>query len=209
MKNILAYSLSSSRPLISDFELAELLDGTADSRYGKIKRWLAQGLLVRIRRGLYYLAFNKKAEVQTFELAQYIYGPSYISLESALAYHNLIPEAVHTITSVCTKRSKIFHTPFGEFNYWHLPVENFYLDVKLIRNDNEQFLMANPWKAICDYVYCYKKNWLGMQPLVDSLRIDEKDLPKLQEKELIALDGYYHHQRISHFLAGIKRDLNL
>src|SRR5438270_12510241 len=112
------------RPYLTDIELERLLGGTPDSRYGKVKRMLVQGKLLHIRRGLYCitreLGYLQKPSL--LEMAQYIYGPSFISLESALSYHNLIPEAVYTTTSVTSKRSKEFKTPLGYFSYRQVPL---------------------------------------------------------------------------------------
>ena len=140
-------------------------------------------------------------------MASYIYGPSYISLESALAYHKLIPEAVPTITSVCTKRSKEFKTPLGVYSYLHLPIENFYTEVELVADGEYHFFMAKPWKAICDYVFCYKKEWRGIEPLLKSLRIDLEDIPKLNDDEIRLLQDYYQQRRLTGFLKAIQRDL--
>ena len=160
MANLLEATLQQyPRPYLTDIELATLLDGTPDSRYGKVKRLLAQGKMVHIRKGLYCLTntigYLKKPH--PYELAQYIYGPSYISMESALSFHKLIPETVYTITSVTNKRAKEFKTPLGIFSYLHLPIKNFYTGVKLIKESGSQFFIATPWKAICDYIFCYKK----------------------------------------------------
>src|SRR5579863_1173434 len=89
------------RPYLTDAELEALLEGTPDSRYGKVKRLLAQGKLLHIRRGLYCLTdmLGYLIKPHPFELAQYIYGPSYISFESALSFYQLIPETVYTVTS--------------------------------------------------------------------------------------------------------------
>lgn len=199
------------RPYITDVDLAYALDGSPDSRYSKVKRLSAQGMLLHIRRGLYCPTEKMGYLIppHPFELAQYIYGPSYISLESALAYHGLIPEAVYTITSVCTKRSKEFHTPFGIFSYSHLPIENFYLDVELISIENYRFFMAKPWKAICDYLFCYKKEWDKIEPLLESLRIDREELPLPRYEEIETLSEYYSNSRITRFLKNIKREFIL
>lgn len=140
-----------SSPCLTDVELSLLLRDSADSRYAKLKRLLAANKLIRIRRGLYCRtdAVDHSIKIHPLELAQYIYAPSYISLESALVYHKLIPEAVHTITSVCTKRSKDFNTPLGLFSYSHLPLENFYIEVEHIAENGSHFFMAKAWKAIC------------------------------------------------------------
>lgn len=199
------------RGYLTDVELGFLLESSPNSRYGKVKRLLKQGNLVHIRRGLYYLTkgFGIDFSLHPFELAQPIYGPSYISLESALSYHKLIPEAVYTVTSVCIKRSKDFKTPLGNFVYLKLPEENFYAEVDLISDGRVSFFMAKPWKAICDYIFCYKKDWSSLDPLVKSLRINIEDLPILTDQEIDTLKEYYHHQRISRFLKCIQRDLNL
>ncbi|NNM58410.1 MAG: hypothetical protein HKM04_01160 [Legionellales bacterium] len=200
-----------TRPLMTEAELAFMFSGSDDSRYSKIKRLVAQGKLLRIRRGLYTWARDSKPKValHSFELAQRIYAPSYVSLESALAYHQLIPEAVYTVTSVSTKRSKEFDTPLGKFSYTRLPTHNFYVNVKLVVVDNHQFFMAKPWKAICDYVYCYKKNWRSLEPLQKSLRIDIDELSLLGDSVMTQLEHYYHSERITRFLCGIKRELKL
>ena len=194
------------RPYVTDGELQGLLAGTPDSRYGKVKRLLARGKLQHIRRGLYYLADNTRyfTKPHPFELAQYICGPSYISLESVLSFHKLIPETVYTVTSATTKRSHEFKTPLGLFSYLHLPLENFYTEVELITENNYPFFMAKPWKAICDYIYCYKKDWNTLRPLLESLRINQEDLPFLSDEKIGLLDEYYHHARISRFLKGVK-----
>ena len=193
------------RPYINDGELKVLLNGTPNSRYGKVKRLLAQGRLLHIRRGLYCLTdwVGYAEKPHPFELAQYVYGPSYISFESALSYHQLIPEAVYTITNATSSRSKEFKTPLGLFSYHRLPAENLYTQVEIAHLGRCRFLMAKPWKAICDYVFCYKKDWDSLEPLQESLRMNLNDLPFLRNEEIQLLDEYYHQKRISQFLKGI------
>ncbi len=49
-----------------------------------------------------------------------IYGPSYISLEYALSFYNMIPEKSETVTAATNKRNKIFDTPGGRFTYRYI-----------------------------------------------------------------------------------------
>ena len=148
-----------------------------------------------------------RSVVHPYELAQYIYGPSYISLESVLSFHQLIPEMTLTVTSVATKRSRHFMTPLGQFSFQHQPKKNFYIGVERIEEDGHLFLMAKPWKAICDYIFCYKKDWKNLEPLSDSLRIDLEALPMLHDEEYALFEQYYHSTRINRFLKGIRKDL--
>ena len=69
--------------------------------------------------------------------------------------------------------------------------------------------MATPWKAICDYVYCNKKNWTSLNPLFESLRIEPEDLPRPSVEELSELQSFYHQERINRFLTGVAQELNL
>lgn len=195
---------------VTDSELSVILDGTDNSRHAQVKRALAKGELKRIKRGLYTLDKQlASTKPHPFELAQRIYGPSYISLESALSYHNLIPEAVYEVTSVTSKRQNKFSTPLGIFSYLHAPQKNLFIEVDRIEENGRYFFMATPWKAITDYVFCYKKTWKSIDPIINSLRIELDDLAPLEQQTLIELNNYYNNRRVTLFLAGIKRDLNL
>ncbi len=64
---------------ISGTELKSIVGGTEDARKAIIKRAVQEGYLQRLRRD-YYLIRNitNKPMINTFELAQFIYGPSVI-----------------------------------------------------------------------------------------------------------------------------------
>jgi len=107
-------------------ELMRILLKSPDGHYGLVKRAIAKGDIIRIRRGLYVLSKrHQRNGIDLFELAQTIYGPSYISLESALSYHRWIPEGVQTTTSVSQNRSIEFRTPLGVFSYSRMPKFNY------------------------------------------------------------------------------------
>ena len=68
--------------------------------------------------------------------------------------------------------------------------------------------MAKAWRAICDYVFWYKKYWNSLEPLMASLRMNFDDLPRLNNKEVKLLDEYYQNKRMSRFLIDIKNDFD-
>lgn len=199
--------LNYPRPYVTEAEIEALLASSANSRYSTVKRMLAKGILLHIRRGLYSIApqTTGSPKPHPFELATYIYSPSYVSLESALSFHQLIPEAVYSTTCVTNKRSKEFITPLGDFNFHAVPFDDLYTEVQLIQQNEHRFFMAKPWKAICDYIYCYKKNWKNLSPLIKSLRID--NIPTLSPTLKHTLEEYYHHSRITAFLTAAIKDL--
>ncbi|PIQ42625.1 MAG: hypothetical protein COV52_02380 [Gammaproteobacteria bacterium CG11_big_fil_rev_8_21_14_0_20_46_22] len=180
---------------ISGTELKAMLMGTEDARRAVIKRAVHEGYLQRLRRD-YYLIRNitNKPMINMFELAQLIYGPSYISFESALSYHNWIPERVSTTCSATIKQSKSFNTPVGEFSFEKIPNDSFKLGVAYTKEENTRYLMADPWKAIADMIYCRKKRWESINDLMFDLRIEEACIKNHKLGLLAELSNLYPHK---------------
>jgi len=192
------------RAFCTDAELQYLLPSSTDARKAVIKRAVAQGLLIRIKRGLYCIAEEiGLKKINSFELAQFIYGLSCISLESALSYYGLIPEAVYTTTSVTIKRSKKFSTPIGEYDYCKVPSENFLIAVNRVEFEGIVFFIASPWRVLTDYVYCYKKDWDSLLDLENDLRLSVEDLPKVSSLLAENLKDYYRNKRVDAFIDTI------
>jgi predicted transcriptional regulator of viral defense system len=193
----------------TETELKRIGLKSADSRYGLVKRAIANKDIIRIRRGLYCLSKkHQRYGIDLFELAQPVYRPSYISLESALSYHGWIPEGVPTITSVSLKRSIEFKTPLGIFSYSRNPKYD-YVGVERIRSGKSLFLMADPTKALIDYMYIFKKNWKVADPLIISLRIEQENLEKLNKDILLTLKNKGLSRRVTYFIDGLIKDLGL
>jgi hypothetical protein len=49
-----------------------------------------------------------------------VYQPAYLSLETVLSYHGLIPEGVYTLTCVSPRKTQEYYTPIGTFCYKRL-----------------------------------------------------------------------------------------
>ncbi len=194
--------------LVTDTDIANVIRGSHDKRYALLKRALAKGDLIHLRRGLYLLGKQYQREpLNLFAVAQKIYGPSYISLESALAHHGWIPEAVRTVTSATSKRSSLFETPLGVFSFSRIIVSPFLIDVSREVSGEDSFWIAGPWKAIADYVYFYKKEWKGIAPLLESLRIEEEEILTAKKETLLELESAYRSRRVKRFLKGVRKDL--
>ncbi len=215
---------------IQDADLAMfLMDKTNDARYSMVKRALKQGLLIRIRRGLYLIGSKAKQLLpDEFELALLIYGPSFISLESALSYHGWIPEMVYTMTSVSTKRAKEFKTPIGIFSYKCVPVEKFYTGVDRMKAKNGIFFVATPWRALADFIYTRRKSptlliqsslklrrskqlrrteWKNLSELEADLRIDRETLINSDKKMLKLLAESYPSRRVRENLKRFLKEI--
>lgn len=196
--------------IFTDLEVDNLLSGSRDSRYGVVKRAIAAGKIINLRRGLYcFAALYRRHPLNLFSIAQYLYPLSYISLQSALAHHGWIPESVQAVTSVSQRRSRDFATSLGTFHYYHLRSEPFFAGVTRESADSGPYLMATPWKAIADYVAAYKKEWRGLHPLIHSLRIEEEQLSAVSGDALAEVEAAYSQRRVRRFLKGVRKDLRL
>jgi predicted transcriptional regulator of viral defense system len=185
-------------------DVAVSVDGSDFSRHGLIKRAMSAGEILKIRRGLYCLApeFQKKP-ISVYGLAQRIYGPSYISMETALSYHGWIPEKVYACTCASFGNSKDFETPLGVFSYKRVPQHTFFHGVERCGDENGNVIfMASPAKALVDYLYIHQLNWSRIDEPTGSLRIDEDELACITKEELEALLNNYSNGRIKRFLFG-------
>jgi len=70
----------------------------------RLFEWKSQGYIVKLRKEWYCLPSFLKEPYNTWLIANLVHAPSYISLETALAYYNVIPEGVFMTTSVTTNR---------------------------------------------------------------------------------------------------------
>jgi len=114
-----------------------------------LKNWMRKGYLTMLRRGLYVLS-ETKDKTDTMLFAAKIYSPSYISLEMALNYYGIIPEAVFTVTSVTTRKTKEFKTPVGNFSYQKIKREA-YGGFETKKQNGISFNLAVPEKALMDF----------------------------------------------------------
>lgn len=69
--------------------------------------------------------------------------------------------------------------------------------------------MASPFKALTDYVYVRKKDWTGIEPVVNSLRIEPEEFEQVTRDNLDSLINNYPNSRVKRFIEGIGKDLNL
>lgn len=138
-------------PLISLSEIHKAFP-TLDKR--RLSEWCKKGYIENVKRGFYRFTDQPINQGVTYFTANKIYTPSYISLESALAYYQVIPEAVFTSTSISTLNTTKLFTSTGNFNYQHVK-ENLFFGYGLISLSGLIISMANLEKAILDYLYLH------------------------------------------------------
>jgi predicted transcriptional regulator of viral defense system len=130
--------------------------GRYKSPKDKVSRMEASGDLIRLKKGLYIVSSKNTDGLYSQELiANHLYGPSYVSFETALSYYGLIPERAYLIKSMTTKRAKKFTTPVGDFAYTKANTDYFGVGIgQILVDDKYAFLIATPEKALCDLICC-------------------------------------------------------
>ncbi len=185
-----ALSAYNDQPLSTQVILGLLRDYSRP--YDKIVELVQQGYLLQIRKGL-YITSPKVSTVmpEPFLIANHLYGPSHISLDSALFHWGLIPERVFEITSVTTKASKLFSTQNLTYNFTHLPKDYYAIGIQSLAITQKQtILIASPEKCICDKIITTSGVNLRSKKqaiffLVEDLRIDKENIRKLNLREMV------------------------
>lgn len=192
------------KPYIFGTDLCHLLDKSPDSRHSIVKRAVKDGLLLPLRRDL-YLINRQHSPIDSFEVSSILYGPSYISFESALDYHGWIPEAVRSTTCASSKRSKEFKTALGFFTYEHVPITAFALGIGQHQKGDITLFIANPWKALADIIYVRKRVWLTLNDLSEDLRIDPEHFKDFDLSLLTDLITNYPSNRVKQTLHALQK----
>jgi hypothetical protein len=182
---------------------------TAGARALLVHRAFQAGEILRLKPGLFTLGPPyRKSEPHPFVVAGVLHAPSHISLESALAHHGLIPEAVYQVSSVTVGRSREFSTPLGVFSYRRVPAHLPRAGVEAVAvARNAWAFIASPLRAIADAVFLNKEitwNRNGIGYLTESLRIEEDDLRTLSFEALDEILESIRSRRVRAYLEGLK-----
>lgn len=119
----------------------------------QLARFVKKKWLTRIKKGLY--CFNLEI-IDALELANRLYQPSYISLETALNFYGIIPDIPQTVTSVTLTTTKRIHNQFGAFAYTKIKPKLFFGFIKVKSPTGAFFNLAKREKALLDYFYLRK-----------------------------------------------------
>ena len=175
----------------------------------KIRGLLKDKDIVRIKKGIYVLGKEYNKPYNKFVLANLIYGPSYITGQTAMAFWNMIPERVELTISMTMKRKKQFETPVGRFSYLYCPKKVFNLGVQLEdTGDQKKFLIASPEKALCDMtaMHTHISTKKEMKELLELMRLDYNVIKNFDLSLLEEIKTGYRRQSIKLLLNCLKAD---
>ena len=184
------------------FETSLLLSGNVDpvDVRRQLSRWAGNGRLYRLRRGLYALAPPyRKVKAHPFVVANRMVRPSYVSLQSALAIHGLIPESVPVTTSITTGRPGEFSTPLGTFVFRHVRTPLFQGFREVEMDTLQPAFVATPEKGLLDLLYLEKGS--DSEAYLAELRLEIYDGFDLEE--LVRFSRIFRSGKVRRAVAGV------
>jgi predicted transcriptional regulator of viral defense system len=165
----------------------------------RLSEWQEKGYIQKIIKGYYLFSDVQVNENTLAAIANKIYKPSYISLETALSYYRLIPESIYMITSVSTRRTCRFETPLATFRYRAVkPVLFFGYSIL-----SGGIKIAYIEKAILDFFYLNPS--IRSEDDFFSLRLNREEMQsRMNAERLTDYVQRFHQKRLSntieHFL---------
>ena len=157
----------------------------------KISELIRQEQLISLTKGLYVIGPSfAGVHPSPFLMANYLWGPSYVSLETALSYWGLIPERTFEVSSCTMKLSKKYNTALGRFSFYNLSMPYYTFGIRSVQMAaNQVVLMASPEKALCDKIVLtpyvnLRSTRETVDFLLEDLRIDEGKLLELNQESI-------------------------
>lgn len=170
------------------FETSLLLAGAVKPENIRLQltRWTKSGRIYQLRRGLYAAAPPyQKVKPHPFLIANRLRRASYVSLQTALAFYGLIPEASQITQSVTTGRPERLDTPLGGFEFRHIQPALLY-GYRMTDLGGQRALAATPEKALLDLIYLQpggdSEDYLNELRLQNLEQLDANVLTRLAER---------------------------
>ncbi len=185
---------------------------SAGARKLLVHRAVKANEVLRLKPGHYCLAPEfRRSHPHPFVVAAVLHSPSHISLESALSYHRLIPEAVQTVSSVTIRRSRDYTTPLGHFSFQRVPATKPRAGVRAVQVEPEAWaFIAGPLRALADILYLRKDvRWRshGIGFLTESMRMEEEDLARLATDDFDEIHASIERRRVREYLDQLRHEI--
>ncbi|MCM8780173.1 MAG: hypothetical protein NC914_03395 [Candidatus Omnitrophica bacterium] len=180
------------------FGLGEVRNLFPDAKLKAIKnnfvRWVAKGYFFRLKRGLYeFVEPGQRAEISDLYVANTLYRPSYISLETALSIYSIIPDVAAGVTSLTTRPTRTFKNKYGTFFYRACQGRAF-TGYKLMQFEGVKIYIADKEKALVDFLYYRLRSGLSLDFAEE--RLNKRILKKLNWKKVFRYAGLFNQRTV-------------
>lgn len=174
---------------LSDFERILGIENRR-TLYKKIQRLEDKKIIQRLIKGKYRFLLST---VNDFTMANFLYRPSYISLETALSFYGIITGFPYQITSITIQKARLFDVGGKEFKFSRISPALFWGWEK-----KEDFLIAEKEKALLDYLY------FGLKGIRD-FDLDEIDTTGIDRQKLLSFASRFNSKHLLAAAARLKR----
>ena len=163
---------SLKQDFLTTSDLKSLLEIASQKTFeGNVKRLLENKVIIQLEKGKYQIASKSPSD---FEIAQFLYNPSYVSFETALNYHGILSQFPYETISATAKKRTQKIVDQKVYSYIHIDKALF---TGYESKDNA--LIATPEKAIFDQVY------LSTRGLRSLNAIDEMDFSNISKEKIL------------------------
>jgi len=184
--NLFVFSLRDVENLFPEEKLKTLKNN--------LGRWVRAVRLRKIRRNLYeFVKPGTESNIPDLYVANKIYAPSYISLETALSVYDLIPDIAAQVTSVTTRTTREFKNSYGCFFYRSCRKRAF-VGYRLMRYEGFKILIADREKALADFVYFSVRHVASLN--FDEERFNKRVLKKLNWAKVLRYAGLFNDKTV-------------
>ncbi len=121
-----------------------------------IRRLVQTGILIKLERNKYLV---DRGSTHEFLIANFLYEPSYVSFESALNFHGVLPQIPYEVTSATIKKPVEKTIGMKIYRYNRIKKSLFWGYDK-----TGGFLLAHAEKALLDLVYLTAKGYAIIHP---------------------------------------------
>jgi predicted transcriptional regulator of viral defense system len=182
-----------------------------DSR--RLFEWKQKGYLIKLTNKWYVFSNVTFNEGLSYLISNSICQPSYISLETALYFHELIINSAHanplgekSIHAITKHKTVVYHNDRGTYSYRKIKPE-FYFGFDTIEIDGKPIQMANPEKALIDFLY-FNANLNSLSKLT-SLAWNIKSLAQLDWKKLSSIQLVIGSKALDRRMDLLKKGLKM
>ena len=158
-----------------------------------LARWLFRGYISRLRRNLYEFADKEDAKISDLYVANRLYGPSYVSLETALSSYSIIPDIAAGVTSVTTGPTRTFRNRYGSFFYRTCRKKAF-TGYRIITSEGSRVYIADKEKALVDFLYYRLRS--GRHIDFDEERFNKKILCGINWKKALKYARIFNNKTV-------------
>jgi predicted transcriptional regulator of viral defense system len=203
----------SGLPYFGVSSVAQLLTIENEVAGQLLSRWVKNGKVMRIKRGIYMSREYYDRHLNEWEflglLSSIINPNSYLSKEYVLQKYGVMTESVMAVTAVTTKNTSKIASKMGSFLYYHIKSELFGgYTVKL--EGGIEIKEATAGKALFDYLYFRPHGWAygdKKYDLVEDLRLNLYDFEEKDRLDFINWVSLSKSKKMSDALENIRRKI--